>query len=166
VAPSVQRRKLWLTPTTQVPCSNAAKMRNPLKFAGVCQTRQRISAISGPKFAILWEHVEEILLFNKFFYRLSICALVVTIWPRKMCDGAQMANFCILHFQQAACTTFQTCILNLYQGHTMCRSMIDIQSATTEIRQGKKERRKKLERKKQDKNIMSASATQGGHNNE
>jgi len=38
--------------------------------------------------------------------------------------------------------------------------MVDIQSATAEIRRGKKERR----RKKQDKNIMSASATQGGHN--
>jgi len=37
--------------------------------------------------------------------------------------------------------------------------MVDIQSATAEIRRGKKE-----ERKKQDKNIMSASATQGGHN--
>jgi len=35
--------------------------------------------------------------------------------------------------------------------------MVDIQSATAEIRQGKIERR----RKKQDKNIMSASATQG-----
>jgi len=23
--PSVQRRKVWLTPTTRVPCSNAAK---------------------------------------------------------------------------------------------------------------------------------------------
>jgi len=40
--------------------------------------------------------------------------------------------------------------------------MIDIQSATAEIRRGKKiERRKK---KPQDENIMSASATQGGHN--
>jgi len=37
--------------------------------------------------------------------------------------------------------------------------MIDIQSATAEIRQEKK----KKERKKQDKNIMSASAMQGGH---
>jgi len=25
---------VWLTPTTRVPCSNAAKMRNPLKLAG------------------------------------------------------------------------------------------------------------------------------------
>jgi len=40
--------------------------------------------------------------------------------------------------------------------------MVDIQSATAEIRLGKKDRRKK---KKQDKNIMSTSAMQGGHNN-
>ena len=42
----------------------------------------------------------------------------------------------------------------------MCGSMVDIQFATAEIRRGKKEDRKK---KLQDKNIMSASATQGGH---
>jgi len=48
VAPSVQRRKVWLMPNTGMPCSNAAKMRNPLKFAGVPQTRQQISAASGP----------------------------------------------------------------------------------------------------------------------
>ena len=45
----------------------AAKTRNPLKFAGVPQTNKTISAASGPKFTILWEHVEEILLLNKFF---------------------------------------------------------------------------------------------------
>jgi len=39
----------------------------------------------------------------------------------------------------------------------MCRSMIDIQSATAEIRRGKK-------KKNQDKDMMSASATQCGHN--
>ena len=44
---------VWLTPTIRVPCSNAAKTRNPLKFAGVTQTRQQISATSGPKFTIL-----------------------------------------------------------------------------------------------------------------
>jgi len=46
---------------------NAAKMRNPLKVAGVPQTRQQISAISGPTFTILRGHVEEILLFNNSF---------------------------------------------------------------------------------------------------
>jgi len=41
----------------------------------------------------------------------------------------------------------------------MCGSMADIQPQTAEIRRGKK-----TKNKKQDKNIMSASATQGGHN--
>ena len=35
----------------------------------------------------------------------------------------------------------QSCILNLYLGHTMCRSMVDIQSATAEIRQGIKKKK-------------------------
>jgi len=45
----------------------------------------------------------------------------------------------------------------------MCGSMVNIQSLTAEIRRGiKKDRRKKP----QGKNIMSASATQGGHKEE
>ena len=43
----------------------------------------------------------------------------------------------------------------------MCGSVVDIQSATAEIRRGIKKDRKK---KPQLKNIMSASATQGGRN--
>jgi len=43
-------RKVWLT--AGVPCSNAAKMRNPLKFAGVPETTGQISAVSEPKFTI------------------------------------------------------------------------------------------------------------------
>ena len=35
-----------------VSCSNAAKTRNPLKFAGVPQTNETISAASMPKFTI------------------------------------------------------------------------------------------------------------------
>jgi len=42
--------------------------------------------------------------------------------------------------------------LKLHQGHSMCESMADIQSAAAEIRQEKKERRKK--NKRQDENIM------------
>jgi len=53
--------------SARVPCSNAAKRRNQLKFAGVSQTRQWISAVCGPKFTILCGHVWEILVFNKFF---------------------------------------------------------------------------------------------------
>ena len=69
---------VWLKPTTRVLCSNGAKTQNPLKFAGVPQTNKKNSA-SGPKFTILWGHVEEILLLNKFFSRLSIHALVAKI---------------------------------------------------------------------------------------
>jgi len=41
--------------------------------------------------------------------------------------------------------------------------MVDIQSPTAEIRQGKKRRRRR--RKKQDENIMVCPITQGDHNN-
>jgi len=75
VASSVQRRKVWLTPNTGVPCSNAAKTRKSLKFAGVPQTTGLISAASGLKFTILWEHVEEVLLLNNFFYSATLLAL-------------------------------------------------------------------------------------------
>jgi len=43
---------VWLTPTSRVPCSNAAKTRNPLKFPGVPQANEMISATSRPKFTI------------------------------------------------------------------------------------------------------------------
>ena len=46
---------------------NAAKTRNLLKFAGVPQTNEMISAVSRPKLTILSGHVEEVLLLNKFF---------------------------------------------------------------------------------------------------
>jgi len=107
--------KVWLTPTTRVPCSNAAKTRNTLKLSGVSQTPEPISAVSGPKFTILRGHVEEVLLL-KVFFPLSIHALVAKIQPNKVVrwcrDGDFLRDFCVLYFQRAACSTFQTCILN------------------------------------------------------
>ena len=47
--------------------------RNPLKFAGVPQTNETISAASGPKFITLRRHVEKILLLNKFFPIVDTC---------------------------------------------------------------------------------------------
>jgi len=58
---------VWLTPTTRVQCSNDAKTCNPLKLPGEPQTKETISSANGPKFTILWGHVEEILLLNNFF---------------------------------------------------------------------------------------------------
>jgi len=65
---------------------------------------------------LLSGRVQEVLLFNKIFFRLSIHLLVVKIWPDKVVqwcpDSKFLAIFCVLHFQSAACSTFQTCILN------------------------------------------------------
>ena len=72
-APSVQRREIWLTLTIWLPCSNAAKTQNRLKFARVPQTNETISAASGPKFTILWGHLGEILLLNSFFPIVDTC---------------------------------------------------------------------------------------------
>jgi len=44
---------VWLAHDERRCCSNEAKTRNRLKFAGVPQTGKPISAVSGPKFAIL-----------------------------------------------------------------------------------------------------------------
>jgi len=67
-----------------MPCSNAAKTRNPLKFAGVPQTIGSVSAASGLKYTILWGHLEDIFLLNKFFFRSSIRALIAKISPDKV----------------------------------------------------------------------------------
>jgi len=94
VAPSVQRRKVWLTPTTRVPCSNAAKTRKPLKLDGVPLTCQQISAVSSPNFTILSGHVEEVLMFNKFvFFRLSIHASAAKVQPDKIVQWCQNGDF-------------------------------------------------------------------------
>jgi len=64
-----------------MPCSNAAKTQNQLKFGGVPQTNETISAASGPKFTKLWGHLEDIPLLKKFFpiVDTSIRALVAKI---------------------------------------------------------------------------------------
>ena len=157
-------------PTTRMPCSNAAKTPNPLEFAGVPQTNETISAASGPKFTILWGHVEEILLLNKFLFRLSMHALFAKIQPDKVVrwcpDGDFWRLFCVPYLQRAPCRTFQTCILNSHQGHAMCRSMVEIQSVAAEIRRGKK---KKIEEDRQieitGQKYNGPPITQVGHNN-
>ena len=130
--------KVWLTSGKRRRCSNAAKMRNPLKFAGVPQTRQQISAVNRPKFAILSGHVEEVLLFNKFFPIVDTCLSCEELARQSCAMMPRWRFFCVIfaYFQRAACSTFQTCIL-------MCGSMVDIQSPTAEIRRGKKKDRKK-----------------------
>jgi len=104
---------VWLMPTTRVPCSNAAKKRNLIKFAGVPQTPEPISAASGPKFTILSGDVEEVLLFNKFLFPIVDKYLSCEDMARHSCAMvSRWRFFCVLYFQRAACSTFQTCTLN------------------------------------------------------
>ena len=99
-------------------CRAVTKPRHETRsnLLGCPKTTELISATSGPKFTILWGHVGEILLSNKFFFRLSLCALVAKTSPDKVVrwcpDGEFLAILYILYFQRAACSTFQTCILN------------------------------------------------------
>ena len=100
---------VWVTPTTRVPCSNAAKTRNPLKFAGVPQTSEPVLAVSSPHYEDVWRR----------YCFLTTFFLIVGI--RLSCDDTARQScamvprwrfFCVLYFQRAACSTFQSCILN------------------------------------------------------
>jgi len=84
-------RKVWLMPTAGVPCSNAAKMRNQLKLAGVPQTTEPISPLVGrssPYCEDIWRRY--------CCLTISDCRYVPLLRrynPTKLCDGAQMAIF-------------------------------------------------------------------------
>ena len=105
---------VWLTPTTRVPCSNAAKTRKPLKFAGVPQTPEGMSAVSGPYCENMWGRY---CCFTSVFPTVDTClsckdiarqsCVMVPRWPI-------FGDFWVLHFQRAPCSTFQTYILNLH----------------------------------------------------
>jgi len=81
----------------------------------VPQTTGWISAVSRPKFIILSGHVEDISLLNRIFPIVDTCLNCEDI-ARQSCATVPrsgfLATFCVLHFQRAACSRFQTCILN------------------------------------------------------
>jgi len=105
-------------------------------------------------------HVKEVLLFNSLFPIVDICLSCEDIAGQSCAMVPRWRFFVSCIFQRAACSTFQTCILNLHKGHIMCESMVYIQSPTAEIRRRKKEKeKKKKEEKAQDENMMSASDT-------
>jgi len=141
---------VWLTPTTWLPCSNAAKTRKPLKLARVPQTGKWSQPLLGRSSPYCGGHLEDILLLDKFFPIVDTCLSCEDI-ARQSCAMVPirqfLATFWVLHFQLAVSSTFQTCILNSHEGHTMCgsRPMAEIQSATAKIRRGKKKRKNKEE---------------------
>jgi len=86
--------KVWLTPTTRVSCSNAAKMQKPLKSAGVPQTPKPIPAVSGPYYEDMWRRYRCL----TSFFRLSIHALVAKIQPDKVVRWCRDGKFLHLVF--------------------------------------------------------------------
>jgi len=105
VAPSVQRRKVWLTPTTRVSCI-AAKTRNPLKFVRVSQTNETISAASGPQFTT-WRRY---CCLASFFPIVDTCLSCEDI-ARQSCGMVPtwrlLAIFCVLYFGELRAARFR-----------------------------------------------------------
>ena len=134
-----------------MPCSNAAKTRNPLKFAGVPQTGNRSQPLVGSKFTILSGHVEEVLVFNKLFPIVDTCLnsediarqsrAMVPKWRflRPVFPASRVQHISHVHSKYSQ------------KSHTMCGSTVDIQAATAEIRRGKE---RKKEEKSQGKFII------------
>ena len=155
---------VWLTSITRVPCSDAAKTRNPLKLgcSKLPNRSQPLVGRSSPYYEDVWRRYCCLTFFPIVYTCLScedtarqICAMVPR-W-RFFCEFLRPV-FSASRVQYSSDLHSKFALRPHHVWH--CGSMVDIQSATAEIRRGKKE-----ERKKQNKNIMSASATQGGHNN-
>ena len=146
MAPSVQRRKVWLTPTTRVPCSNAAKTRNQLKFAGVPQTTGPISAASGLKFTILWGHGEEILLPNNFFPIVDMCLSCKDI-AQQSCATVPRWRFLATFLRPVFAASRVQQVSDLHLKFALRPHHVwkygNVQSAAAEIRRGKKKRRRR-----------------------
>ena len=83
---------VWLTPTTSVPCSNAAKTRNPLKLQGCPKLDNRSQPLVGrssPYYKDMWRRYRCLTI----FFRLSIYALAVKIQPDKVVRWCQNGDF-------------------------------------------------------------------------
>jgi len=139
-----RRHKL---PTYLLPRSphGAPKTQNPLKFAGVPQTANHFQPLVGQSSPYCEDMWRRYCCFTSLFSDCWYMSSLQKCSPTKLCENVQMANFCILYFQQAACSTFHTYILNSHKGHIVCGSIVDIKSATDENRREKKWRKKKTE---------------------
>jgi len=106
--------KVWLASAERRLCSNEAKTRNPLKFAWVPKPANRSQPLVGRSSAYCADMWRRYRCLTSFF-PLSIRALVAKTQPDKVvrwCPDGIFASFLRLYFQRAACSTFQTCIVN------------------------------------------------------
>ena len=82
---------VWLTPTTRVPCSNAAKTWKPLKFAGVPKLANRSQPLGGRSspYYDKWGRYRCL----TSFFRLSIHASAAKVQPDKVVRCCQNGDF-------------------------------------------------------------------------
>ena len=127
-----------LTPTTRMPCSNAAKTRNPLKLAGgpkLTKRSQPLVGRSSPYCKDTWGDIVSDCRYVPYLRRHS---------PTKLCDGACRWRFFgdVLRPVFSASHVQHVSDLRLkfaLRPHHVWKYMEYIQSATAEIRRGKKE---------------------------
>ena len=136
--------KVWLTSVKRRRCSNETKTRNPLKFAGLPQTRQlvsisSVSSRSSPYCGGMWRRY---CCLRSFFPDCRLSSLR-RYSPTKLCDGVQMANFCVLFASCISASRVQH-ISDLHSKFALSPHHVSKYgrhpTATAEIRRGKKKR--------------------------
>jgi len=107
--------KVSLTSVERRRCSNEAKTRNRLKFAGcpkLANRSQQLVRRSSLYYEDTWRRYCRL---TSFFLIVDTCLSCEDIAPQSCAIVRKwrlLRHFCVLYFQQAAYSTFQTCILN------------------------------------------------------
>jgi len=110
-----------------------------LKFAGVPQTGQPISAASRPKFTILWGHVEDILLLKKIFPIFDTCLSCEDIAGQSS-GMVPRWRFLATFLRPVFSASRVQQVSDLHVKFALCMEVRQtIQSAAAEIRRGKTE---------------------------
>jgi len=98
-----------------------------------------------PKFTILQGHVEEVLLFKKFFFLLSIHAFVAKIQPDKFVRWCPDGDFFTSFLRAVFSASRAQQVSDLHSKFPLrphhVWKCVDIQSPTAEIRRGKKKKK-------------------------
>ena len=100
-----------------LPNVSGRKTQKPLKLAGVPKLTKRSQPLVGRSSPYCEDMWGRYCCLTSFFPIVDTCLSYEDISRHSLrwCpDGQFLAIFWVLHFQQSACSTFQTCILNLH----------------------------------------------------
>jgi len=109
--PLLNAAKFWLTPTTRCRAVMLPRRESRWNLQGCPKLANRSQppvGQSSPYYEDMWRRYQCL---TSLFSDCRHMPQLQRYSPTKLCDGAKIAIFCILYFQQAACSTFQTCIL-------------------------------------------------------